>query len=361
MLRERLLPPSDSFPENPWALESVRLDQKVAEEYVGQQETMFALSNGYLGLRGTWDEGVPAYAPGVFLNGFYEYRPISYGEHAYGFPRRGQSILNCPDGTIVRLFVEDEPFIVTEAEVVSFRRSLDLKQGVVHRDVTWVTPAGHRMRLSTVRLVSFAHRHLAAIQYELSAQDAEVDVVIASELRQQQPLPEDPTDPRLAVGFVGRVLQPKGIFYDGSRAVLAYTTEGSRLILGCGMDHRLESASPFATETTCREDLATVAFSGRLRPGQPLRLQKYLSYHYSKGDDAEQIRSQVRWSLDRAVRTGFTGSWSVSARIFHGSGYTPISRSMLTTRDGSSLSAGTCSSSCRRQRAARGTVSPPAA
>lgn len=82
MLRERLLPPPGSFPEDPWVLENVELDGG-AEEFVGQAETMYALSNGYLGLRGTFYEGAPVAQAGVFLNGFYEYRPISYGEHAY--------------------------------------------------------------------------------------------------------------------------------------------------------------------------------------------------------------------------------------------------------------------------------------
>jgi alpha,alpha-trehalose phosphorylase len=316
MLRERLSPPVDLFPPNPWALEAVGLDPKIAVELVGQQETMFALSNGYLGLRGTWDEGVPSYEPGVFLNGFYEHRPISYGEHAYGFPRRGQSILNCPDGTIVKLFIDGEPFVVTKAEVVSFHRTLDLRQGIVRRDVTWITPAGHRMRLRTTRFVSFTHRHLAGIMYELSAQDAEVDVVISSELRHQQPLPMDSFDPRLAVGLVGRVLHPKGILREGMRVVLSYATDSSRLVLGCGMDHVLEAVLPFTADTTCEEDLTAVTFRGQLRPGQPLRLSKYLGYHYApsddadpihrhaRGDDAAQIRSQVKWSLDHAVQAG---------------------------------------------------------
>jgi alpha,alpha-trehalose phosphorylase len=288
-------------------MESIGLDPNTAEEFVGQQETMFALSNGYLGLRGTWEEGAPVFEPGVYLNGFYEYRPISYGEHAYGFPRRGQSILNCPDGSIIRLFIEDEPFIATKAEIVSFHRALDLKQGIATRDVRWITAVGHRMRLRTTRLVSFAYRHVAAIEYELSVENAEPDIVISSELRHQQPLPVDMSDPRLAVGFVGRVLQPKGGFHEGLRAELVYATESSRLILGCGMDHELDCATPFASETICEEDVAAMTFVGQLRPGQPLRLRKFLGYHYEPGDDVRQIRSRVGWSLDHAARTGFAG------------------------------------------------------
>lgn len=116
MLRPRYIPPRDIFPTDPWVLEAVRFDSKLAYEFAGQAETMFALSNGYLGMRGMIEDGMPVKEPGVFLNGFYEHRPISYGEQAYGFPRVGQSILTCPDGTVVKLFVDDEPFVLTKAE-----------------------------------------------------------------------------------------------------------------------------------------------------------------------------------------------------------------------------------------------------
>lgn len=101
MLRPRLNPPTDIFPPNPWAIEAVRYVRELVQDFTGQAETMFALSNGYLGIRGIVDEGLPVREPGTYLNGFYEHRPISYGERAYGFPTVGQSILNCPDGTVM--------------------------------------------------------------------------------------------------------------------------------------------------------------------------------------------------------------------------------------------------------------------
>src|SRR3954451_16124329 len=208
MLRERLIPPPDIFPAEPWAAGAKGLDPKLAWEFAGQAETMFALSNGYLGIHGMPEEGRPVREPGVLLNGFYEFRPITYGEHAYGFPRVGQSILNCPDGTIVKLFVDGEPFIPAEAEVLSFRRAVDFRMGALVREIVWATPAGRRMRLRTLRLVSFDYRHLAAIQYELVPEEADTEIVISSEMLHRTPLPGDNSDPRLAVGFVGRVLQP---------------------------------------------------------------------------------------------------------------------------------------------------------
>ena len=131
MLRARRLPPKDIFPVDPWAFEAVRFERDLAERWVGQNETLFALSNGFIGLRGACDEGQPAEEPAVYVNGLYETRPIVYGESAYGFPRHGQSMINAPDGAIMRLFVDDQPFVLTEAEVTDFRRRLD--GGRVHQ------------------------------------------------------------------------------------------------------------------------------------------------------------------------------------------------------------------------------------
>jgi alpha,alpha-trehalose phosphorylase len=326
MLRARQLPPSDIFPPEPWALGVVRFDPVLSREYAGQAETMFALANGYLGIRGTPEEGRPVQEPGILLNGFYELRPINYGEHAYGFPRVGQSILNCPDGTIIKLFIDEEPFIPADAEVLSFRRAVDFRMGGLVREITWATPTGRRMRLRTHRLVSFEHRHLAAIQYELVAEDADAEIVLSSELLHRTPLPGDnfdPSlavgfDPRLAVGFAGRVLQPAGTRLEGLRAILSYTTTSSALTLGCGMDHVLDTACPVTQESSRTDDFAAMVFKIQGRRGMPIRLWKYLAYHHADRGDPAEVRSQVAWTLDHAVRSGFPAILEgQKARISH--------------------------------------------
>ena len=80
-------------------------------------ESVFAIGNGYLGVRGAPEEGTPAYDAGTVLNGFYESWPIAYPEDAYGLARTGQTIVAPPDGSIVRLLVDGEPLDVTTARV----------------------------------------------------------------------------------------------------------------------------------------------------------------------------------------------------------------------------------------------------
>ena len=90
-------------------------------------ETIFSTANGYLGMRGGFEEGTPAYEQGVFVNGFHETWPIPYGERAHGFATTGQTIVNVPDGTIIRLYVNDKVFDLARASVIQYERALDLR------------------------------------------------------------------------------------------------------------------------------------------------------------------------------------------------------------------------------------------
>ena len=91
------------------------IEQQFALQFLGQAETIFATANGYLGMRGNFEEGAPAFESGTFINGFYESWPIGYGEEAYGFAKTGQTMLNVTDSKIIRLYVDDEPFYLPTA------------------------------------------------------------------------------------------------------------------------------------------------------------------------------------------------------------------------------------------------------
>src|SRR5215217_5449048 len=128
----------DVFAVEPWAVP----ERELHLELLPQTESIFALSNGHIGLRGNLDEGEPSGAPGTFLNGFYEVRPLPYAEAAYGNPEAGQTIINVTNGKVVRLLVDDEPFDVRYGHLGSHERCLDLRDGVLRREVEWTSPAG---------------------------------------------------------------------------------------------------------------------------------------------------------------------------------------------------------------------------
>jgi alpha,alpha-trehalose phosphorylase len=122
---ERLKPPSQDYPPNEWSV----IERSFRPEFIAQMETILALGNGYLGMRGNPEEGSPCIQDGTFVNGFYESWPIVYGEEAFGFARTGQTILNVTDSKVIKLFVDDEPFCLDGTNVRYYGRQLNMKSG----------------------------------------------------------------------------------------------------------------------------------------------------------------------------------------------------------------------------------------
>ena len=158
-------------------------------ESLGVTETVFALSNGHIGLRGNLDEGEPHATPGTYLNSFYERRPLPYAEGGYGYPESGQTIINVTNGKIIRLLVDDEPFDLRYGQLHRHQRVLDLQAGTLTREVEWSSPAGKAVKVRSERLVSLTQRAVAAICYEVEVVDAPALIVVQSELVANEQLP----------------------------------------------------------------------------------------------------------------------------------------------------------------------------
>src|SRR6188472_1146773 len=200
---ERLKPPPRDYPADEWNI----IEKAFNPDFLAQLESMLALGNGYLGMRGCPEEGGPNAENATLINGFYETWPIVYGEEAYGFAKTGQTICNVTDSKIIKLFVDDELFWLPKANIVSYDRRLNMKSGTLDRDILWETPSGKQVSIKSRRLVSFVHRHVAAISYHVTLLNADAAVVIASEMAlPQSSASASADDPRLARAFADRVL-----------------------------------------------------------------------------------------------------------------------------------------------------------
>jgi alpha,alpha-trehalose phosphorylase len=300
---ERFRPSFRDFPADEWNI----VEKAFHPEFLAQLETMLALGNGYLGMRGCPEEGGPNAENGTFINGFYESWPIVYGEEAYGFAKTGQTICNVTDSKIIKLFVDDEPFWLPNADLLSYERRLNMKSGTLDREILWETPAGKRVSITSRRLVSFVNRHVAAISYCVTLLNAEAFVVISSEMATHEPSARlRSEDPRQAKAFSGRLLRPRTSYAKGSRIVLSHATENSRLTLTCAADNALETSCPNSHKVVHTDDFGQVAFTIDARPGCPIHLTKYMIYHTSQTASAEELCGRAEWTMDRVTSQGFT-------------------------------------------------------
>jgi alpha,alpha-trehalose phosphorylase len=299
---ERLRPPSHDYPADEWNV----IEKAFHPEFLAQLETMLALGNGYLGMRGCPEEGGPNAENATLINGFYETWPIVYGEEAYGFAKTGQTICNVTDSKIIKLFVDDEPFWLPNANLLKYDRRLNMKSGTLDREILWETPAGKQILIRSRRLVSFENKHVAAISYCVTLLNANASVVISSEMSADEPTALAAVDdPRLAKAFSGRVLHPRASYAKGHRIVLCHATEESRLTVVCATDHALETLCPHTDNTAYRDDFGQVAFTVDARAGSPIELTKYIVYHTSGTASPEELCGRAEWTLDRVTTKGF--------------------------------------------------------
>jgi alpha,alpha-trehalose phosphorylase len=298
---ERLRPPTSDYPPDEWRL----IEKRFHPEFIAQTEAVMALGNGYLGMRGNPDEGGPSVQNGTFVNGFHESWPIVYAEEAYGFARTGQTMLNVTDSKIIKLFVDDEPFFLTEANITQYERQLNMQSGTLDREILWQMRSGLQVRIKSRRLISFQQRHAAAILYEVTLLNGAAPVVISSEIYSRQAGDQERADdPRKAKTFSGMILHPRANFAHDRRIVLVHGTENTRMVLACGIDHNFKSPHHYTVNHT--ENAGQVAFTIAAQPESTISLTKYMTYHTSKTDSPDEVGRRADRTLNRIMKQGFS-------------------------------------------------------
>jgi alpha,alpha-trehalose phosphorylase len=288
------------FPVEPWHVRELGLDLSL----LAQSESVFALSNGHIGVRGNLDEGDPNGLPGTYLNSFYEHRPLPYAESGYGYPESGQSIVNVTNGKLIRLLVDDEPFDLRYGRVLHHERILHLRSGLLRRVVEWESPAGRVVRVRSTRLVSFTQRAILAVRYEVQAVSHSTRVVLQSELVANEELPPRSTDPRVA-SALNRPLEAVENSNDGNRSMLIHRTRGSGLQMAAGADHLIEGPQEFSSHTSVDPDWARTTIGTQLEPGQRLAITKFVAYGWSSQRSVPALRDQVDAALSAVAHTGW--------------------------------------------------------
>ncbi|MBO0691919.1 MAG: glycoside hydrolase family 65 protein, partial [Acidimicrobiaceae bacterium] len=215
---------------------------------------------------------------------------------------------------LIRLLVDDEPFDVRYGICHDHRRCLDLRAGTLTRSVRWSSPASKVVEVHSTRLVSFTHRAVAAIRYEVKATDRPLRVVAQSELVANETLPSPGDDPRASAvldsPLVGVESQAAG-----KKALLVHRTRKSGLLIGAAMDHEVEGPQATSVQSEAISDVARLTVAAELEPGESLVLVKYVAYGWSSRRSRPGVHDQVMGALAAARLTGWEGLVSEQRRF----------------------------------------------
>ena len=310
----------DHFPVDPWCLR----ETSYAPDQVGVTETLFALGNGYLGMRGNNPEGRKAHEHGTFINGLHETWKIRHAENAYGFAEVGQTMVNAPDSKVMRLYVDDEPFALGDADLLEYDRVLDFRDGVLRREVLWLTPAGKRVRVVSSRMVSFPERHLALMTLEVTMLDANAPLTISCQLLNRQDgqdeyaaaraMATSRPDPRKAERLADRVFQPGEYSQHDNRSVLSYRVSNSGMTVALAADHVIETANEYTVTTSIEPDVAKNVYAIHAKRGVTVRITKVVSYHSSRTAPTRELIDRCARTLDRVRGEGIDAQYTRQRR-----------------------------------------------
>lgn len=292
------------YPVTPWDI--IETEFKVEHNY--RNETTFALSNGYIGTRGTLEENydfdIETGLEGNFINGFYEQEPIRYGEWNFGFPTESQSLLNLPNVKTVRFYIEDELFDMRQGTISDYQRVLHMKEGIVERSLIWTSPNGRRVQIRTERMVSFVKKNWMEQLYEVTLLDKDSQITFVSELDADIENHTRKTNPLVDYGPFGRRLYPDKIEADKELLFYQGTTKNSNLTMACGCFHKV-LAEDYTVCASKSEFKAELTYKLEAKKQVPVRLEKYIAYTSTLDEAKEQLEEFIKKELEESKNIGY--------------------------------------------------------
>jgi beta-phosphoglucomutase len=161
------LPGSDALLYTDWTV----TEPHFAPAQLRARETVFTIGNGYLGTRGSFEEGYRQALPATFIHGVYDDVPVIYTELA-----------NCPDWLSLMIIINGERFRLDCGETLHYERQLDLRDGVLSRFVRWRSPTGKTLELRFERFASLADPHVLGLRCQITPIDFDGTIAVQSSL-----------------------------------------------------------------------------------------------------------------------------------------------------------------------------------
>ncbi len=207
------------------------------------EESLFFTGNGYIGVRGNFEEGYPENAEsirGTYLNAFYDIIDIPYGEKHFGFPDSQQKIVNLIDSQTIRiaLVVQDkeEWFSLFSGEIVQYDRFLHLDQGFTERIIHWRSPSGKEVILRFRRMASLTERELFIQEVSLEPVNFFGPVKIVSSINGDVSNYVNDRDPRVSSNS-SKLLSVTGVRLEDGISLVEVQTNRSSLKAACATRH----------------------------------------------------------------------------------------------------------------------------
>lgn len=272
-------------------------------------ETIFSIGNGYVGIRGNFEEGYSGPSDstmeGTYINGFFEMDEIQYGELAYGYAKNNQTMLNVTNGKVIELYIEDEKFSMSSGEIKGYKRTMDMKSGLMNRWIIWKSPNGKEVEINITRVASFEDKHLISIHYEVTPINFDGKITVISALDGEIKNKQATNDPRIGAKFDGEILSLVCEKQKEGFGAVIYKTNNTKFSVACGMENVIASDNKYEIFNRKQGKRIESVFVTNVSVGTKLTLDKYISYYTSMDNGDTDLMLITKNTLDKAKIKGF--------------------------------------------------------
>lgn len=263
-------------------------------DYLRMSESIFSLGNGRFGQRGNFEEPYSSDCyRGSFVAGIPFLDNTRVGWWKNGYPHFHTRIPNAADWSHIGLRLIDEELDLAIWDVNSFRRCLNMKEGISYRDVEVTSPRGNRLSLHVEHITNMAHPNLCLIKYSVTSLSYSGKVSLVPLL-----------DGNIADGTEYANEKIWNILRSGAAGDCSYLwtqtrREDAQICYAMTYQFYKNNKEPIANPIRIEKE-KQVGFSvgTDVKPGDTVTIIKYISIvsslHYERQDLIEEAVSQVR-------------------------------------------------------------------
>ncbi|MBF0196595.1 MAG: glycoside hydrolase family 65 protein [Planctomycetes bacterium] len=260
-------------------------------------ESLFSLGNGHFGQRANFEESYSGESlQGSYVAGVYYPDKTRVGWWKNGYPEYFAKVLNSPNWTGIKVFINDEELDLAKCKLDEFKRVLDMKRGTLARSFVATLNNGIKVRVETERFISMADKNNAAISYSVTPLETSANIrfvpFIEGDVRNE--------DSNYGESF----WTPLETYSDKQSASLVSKTNKLDFHCAYGFTYELLGAQA-KPEGIATDSSAAIKLETKGDAGQTMTLLKYVSVLSSLNHKKDELITKANISAQTAKNTGY--------------------------------------------------------
>ncbi|AQY51761.1 maltose phosphorylase [Listeria weihenstephanensis FSL R9-0317] len=154
------------------------ISKNVEKEAKRLQESLTSLGNGYMGMRGNFEERYSGDThPGTYIAGVWYPDKTRVGWWKNGYPDYFGKVINALNFIGIDVELDGETLDLFQDDTTDFTLELDMETGILRRSFK-VVKNGKTFLIETERFLSIVKQELCVIQYHVTALDGDASVTL---------------------------------------------------------------------------------------------------------------------------------------------------------------------------------------